>query len=257
MEQIIRMRTLLILFTCLLTRFSFAQDLDVMIKQADNLDKQVKEQEAMEKYKEILAIDATNFKALLRLTELNAAFGSRQVKDKDKLPFFQAAKDYADKAFASLDTGNADGYYLLSLAAWKMSIVEEENKKAAEHLRNWKEYADKAIATDPRHAKATFLLGKWHFDMVKASLVKKAAAKAIYGGLPKATIESAIRYFEQSKTLDQYFVQNFYELAKAYEHNNQPTQQIETLKRLVKLPVRTGDDNAWKAEGKKMLEQMK
>lgn len=250
------MRILLLITLMLFVQRGFAQDIDVLVKQADNFDRQVKENEAIEKYKEILSIDASHFRSLFRLTELNVAIGSRQVKDKDKLPFFQLASEYAQKAHAA-DTSSADAFYLLALTAWKQSSVEEKNKEAVEYLRKWKENADKAVAINPRHAKATFLLAKWNFDMSKASLLKKAAAKTIYGGMAKWDIETAIRLFEQAKTFDPYFVQNYYELAKAYEYNHQPTQLIETLNRLVKLPVRTGDDAAWKAEGKKMLEQMK
>jgi hypothetical protein len=252
------MKTFLFLACCLFVNVSFSQEqIDVLLKQADNFDKQVKENDAIEKYKEVLGADPKNFKALFRLTELNAAIGSRQIKEKDKVPYFQSAWQYANTAFPSTDTGSADAYYLMALASWKMSTVEQNNKEEIEYIRKWKEFADKAIAQNPNHAKGTFLLGEWHFYMTKASLVKKAAAKTVYGGLAKWDIETATKLFERARTLDQYFVQNYYELAKAYEYNNQPTQQIEILNRLVKLPVRTGDDAAWKAEGKKMLEQMK
>lgn len=251
------MRTIVLLLSCLFGSSLMAQDqLEVLLKQADNLDKQVKEKEAFDKYMEILEVSPQNYKALSRLAELNAAFGSRQLKDADKAPYFRSTMDFAGRAY-SVDSMNADSYYLLSLASWKMSIVEEKNKEQVEYLRKWREYAEKAIALQPNHAKAIFLLGKWNFDMSRASLLKKAAAKTIYGGMSKWDIETAIKLFERSKTADPYFVQNFYELAKAYEYNNQPTQELETLNKLVKLPVRTGDDAGWKAEGKKMLEQMK
>jgi len=252
------MKTVLLLAFSFFTTHLFAQQeqLQILLKEADNFDKQVKEKDAYDKYLEVLEADPRNYKALFRLTELNAAFGSRQVKDAEKLPYFQSAIDFAGRAY-SVDSTNADSYYLLSLTAWKMSIVEEKNKEQVEYLRKWKEYADKAIALNSTHAKALFLLGKWNFDMSKASLLKKAAAKTIYGGMSKWDIETAIKLFEKSKTADTYFVQNYFELAKAYEYNNQPTQQIETLNKLVKLPVRTGDDAGWKAEAKKMLEQMK
>lgn len=250
------MRLIFFLASLLSIQFLSAQDVDVLLKQALNYDREVKETEAIDKYKEVLTIAPANAKALYRLTELYAAIGSRQVKEKDRIPLFQVAADYAQQAFAA-DTSNADTYYLLSLVSWKKSTVEEKNKEEVTYLRNWKEYADKAISINPNHAKAHFLLGKWHFDMTKASVLKKAAAKTIFGGMAKWDIEIGIKIMEKVKTLDQYFVQNYYELAKAYEYNNQPTQEIETLNRLVKLPVRTGDDAAWKAEGKKMLEQMK
>ena len=206
------MRILFFLASLLLVKVSHSQDVDVLLKQAVNFDREVKEPEAIEKYKEVLSIAPANFKALYRLTELNAAIGSRQLKDKDKLPYFQLAYDYAQQAVAA--DSSADGYYLLSLVNWKMSTVEEKNKEEVEYLRKWKEYADKARAVNPQHAKAAFLLGKWHFDMTKASMVKKAAARTIFGGMYKWDIEIGIKLFEEAKKLDQYFVQNYYELAK-------------------------------------------
>lgn len=249
------MRILVLFIAVFVSNWSFSQDVEVLLKQADNFDKQVKEQEAIDKYKEVLAVDSLNFRALYRLTELNAGIGTRQPKDKDKLPWFQQAWGYAQTA-SRIDTSD-QAYYLLALANWKMATVEEKNKEEAAHLKNWKEYAEKARTTNPKNARAAFLLGKWHFYMTTSSLLKKAAAKTIYAGMGKWDIETAIKLFEESRRLDQYFVQNFYELALAYQYNNQPTQQIEVLNRLVKLPVRTADDPGWKAEGKKMLEQMK
>jgi 16S rRNA G966 N2-methylase RsmD len=62
--------------------------------------------------------------------------------------------------------------------------------------------------------------------------------------------------FEGIKTLEPYFVSNYLELAKAYKDNRQPAQAIEVLNKLVKLPTRSTDDVALKAEGSKLLESM-
>jgi hypothetical protein len=56
--------------------------------------------------------------------------------------------------------------------------------------------------------------------------------------------------------LDQYFVANYLNLAKAYKHDNKPAKAIEVLQKLVKLPNRTAADASLKAEGKKMLDEM-
>jgi hypothetical protein len=53
--------------------------------------------------------------------------------------------------------------------------------------------------------------------------------------------------------LDPYFAINYLDLAKAYRDNHRPTQALEILNKLVKLPIRTGDDTAIKAEAAKML----
>ncbi len=80
--------------------------------------------------------------------------------------------------------------------------------------------------------------------------------KTLYGGLPKGDIDSAILYMEKCRVLDQYFVRNYLDLAKAYQYKSQPAKAIEVLNKLVKLPNRTADDAALKEEGKQILQQM-
>ena len=75
-------------------------------------------------------------------------------------------------------------------------------------------------------------------------------------GLPNGDLDSAIANFEKCKSLDPYFVLNYLDLAKAYRDNHRPTQAIEVLNKLVKLPVRTADDPALKAEGAKLLDSI-
>ncbi|MEP7318408.1 MAG: hypothetical protein ABI921_06695 [Panacibacter sp.] len=235
--------------------YSSAQDANLLLKEATNLEKQLKEPEALDKYKQVLQTDADNITALVKCTELNAAIGARQADKNAKLTYYSAAQDFAQKALAAAPD-NADANYAMAAVAGKMTEVATENKKVVEYVRQTKQYVDQALAINPNHVKANYTLGKWHFEMVNLSWVKKAAVKTLYGGLPKGDIDSAIIYMEKCRRLDQYFVLNTLDLAKAYQYNHQPAKTIEILNKLVKLPNRTADDAVLKDEGKRMLEQM-
>jgi tetratricopeptide (TPR) repeat protein len=137
-----------------------------------------------------------------------------------------------------------------------MTEVETENKKIIEYVKDIRRYADKALTLNPKHAKATYALGKWNFEIVQLSWVKKMAVKAFFGGMEDATIEEAIKYMEKARTLDQYYVLNYLDLAKAYKYDNKPAKAIEVLQKLIKLPNRTTDDASYKAEGKKLLDEL-
>ena len=234
---------------------AIAQDVNLLLKEAANLEKQLKEPEALDKYKQVTQSDPANITALVKCTELNAAIGARQTDKNAKINYYNTAQTCAQQALAA-DPENADANYAMALIAAKMTEIETENKKVVEYVRQAKLYADKALSINPNHAKANYTLGKWHYEMVNLSWVKKAAVKTLYGGLPKGDIDSAIIYMEKCRSLDQYFVRNTLDLAKAYQYNRQPAKTIEILNKLVKLPNRTADDAALKEEGKKMLEQM-
>lgn len=229
-----------------------AQDPNALLKEADNFERQIKETEAIDKYKQVLVIDQANMKALVKAAELNASIGGRLTEKSSRKLYFETAAAYAKKAF-DVDPNNADANYAMGMAAGKMTDVETENKKIVAFVKDAKMYNEKAIAINPKHAKANYSIGKWHYEMVNLSGIKKIAVKLFYGGLPNGDLDSAINYFEKCRVLDPYFALNYLDLAKAYRDNHRPTQAIEILNKLVKLPTRTADDAAIKAEGAKLL----
>lgn len=249
------MKLIYVLIFGLIGRSAYAQDIPVLFKEADNLERQIKEPEALEKYKQILGIEPANTKALVKAAELNASIGGRQAEKNNRKLYIESALAFAKRAFDS-DPKNADANYVLGMASGKMTDVEPENRKIVAFVKDAKIYAEKALAINPNHAKANYSMGRWHYEMVNLSGIKKVAVKLFYGGLPNGDLDSAISYFEKCKTFDPYFVLNYLDLAKAYRDNHRPAQAIEVLNKLVKLPIRTGDDAALKGEGAKLLESM-
>jgi hypothetical protein len=249
------MKQLIVAVAVLLSSRVFGQDINIQLKEASNLEKSLKETEALDKYKSIVATDPSNIQALEKSSELSAAVGARQADKKVKAEFYEQAKDYADKALA-VNADDAEANYARALAAQKLSEIETENKKMVADIKEVKTYTDKALAINPNHGKANYLLGKWNFQMVSLGWTKKAAIKVLFGGMPDATIENAFKYMEKCRIVEPYYVQNFLDLAKAYKYDNQPAKAIDVLNQLVKLPIRTADDATLKAEGKKLLSEM-
>lgn len=232
-----------------------SQEINVLLKEADNLEKQMNEQAAFEKYKLVILNDAENIPALVKATELATRIGSRATQKNDKKLLFETALSYAQRA-VNAQPNNADALYALSMASGKMTEVETENKKIVGFVKDIKTNADKALQINANHAKANFSAGKWHLEMVNLNGFKKAAVKVLYGGLPPASLDSAIYYFEKAKTADPYLMINYAELAKAYAQNNQLEKQLVILKAMVRLPIRTFDDKLLKEEAQKQLNNL-
>jgi len=232
-----------------------AQDINLLLKEADNFEHQFKEEEALNKYKQVLTVDGNNVKALVKAAELSCTTGERLINKNDKRIYFESALAFAQRAVAS-DSNNADAYCAKAAACAKMTKIETDNKKMIAFVRDIKINADKALQINPNHAKANFIEGKWHYEMVTLNWAKRLAVKAMYGGLPEADMDKAILYLEKSRSIDPYYVLNGLTLAKAYKDNNRPAQTIEVLKRVVKMPTRTFDDTALKEEAQKMLQDL-
>lgn len=232
-----------------------SQDINVLLKEADNLEKQQKEAEALAKYKLVLGLEPAHLKALVKAAELNVNISRLQADKGNKRLYIESAYSFAKRAL-SADSNSADANYAMAMASGKMTDVEPDNKRLVAFVKDVKTYADKALALNPGHAKANYTMGRWHFEMATLSGLKKAAVRLFYGGLPPGDLEQAIQYMEKCKTLEPYFVSNYLELGKAYKENRQPAKAIEVLTRLVKLPIRTSDDVALKTEGAKLLESL-
>lgn len=249
------MKTLFVLLFSLVSIAAIAQETNLLFKEADNFEYQFKEQDALDKYKQILVIESFNIKALVKATELSCSIGERLLNKTDKRITFESALAYAQRAVQA-DSSSADAYCAIALASNKMTEVESDNKKVAIFIKDMKHNADKALKLNPNHAMANFIEGKWHYEMITLNWAKRLAAKTLYGGLPNADIDSAIQYLEKSRSLDPYFLLNTVTLAKAYKENNRPAKEIEILNRAVKLPIRRFDDTALKAEAQKRLQEL-
>jgi tetratricopeptide (TPR) repeat protein len=105
----------------------YSQDLSVTLKEATNFERALKDQDALNKYKEVLAADPNNIVALVKTTELTAGLGVKQTDKKLKKEIYEQAKTFAERALKA-NPESADANYVNALVALKMTEVETENK---------------------------------------------------------------------------------------------------------------------------------
>ncbi len=249
------MRNGLILFLTFLFNGSvFSQNATVLLKEAEILEQQLKEQEAFDKYKQVLKADPRNYAALWKCSELCSRIGNRQATKVKKTDFFSAGRTYAETAI-KVNPSGADAYYALSVAMGRRALIESGNDKV-KAVREIKTNADKAVQLNPNHGRAWHVIGKWNYEVNNLSGLEKAALKVFYGGLPPASLKNAISAYEKAKKLEPNFALNNLELAKAYHKNDEDAKAITLLKQLPSFPDKTLDDSHIKAEGKKLLEKL-
>lgn len=233
----------------------FAQDNNLLLQQAKNLELKFDEAGALEKYKAILANDPSNTTALLKCTEFYCSIGERQKDKKVKTIYFDSADAVAQK-FITLNTDQSNANYAMSLVELKKTETEDDNKKLIDEIKQMKTFADASLAADANNAKANFLCGMWHYNMIKLSWIKKGPIKSFCNCIPDTQLDSAASYMEKCRAIDPYYALNYLQLAKVYQDDNQPAKALDILNKLVRLPNRTFDDAAIKNEGRRMLSGM-
>lgn len=232
----------------------FAQDASALLKEAVRMEQSWKEEQALDKYKQVHSLDPHNVHVLCRLSELSNLIGRRQSsKDKQRV-FYKSALDYA-RAAIKLDPTSSEANFVMSLAMGRLAQTGggEQRINAVREIR---QYAQRCVELDPKNYKGYHVLGKWHREVSNLNTLEKWLVKVTYGGLPPASLEDAIRYYEKSKGLNPSFLLNYLELAKVYQEKNQPSKSKELLAHMLKLPAVHADDNRIKNEGTKLLKEI-
>jgi tetratricopeptide (TPR) repeat protein len=245
----------LVLLLLILPFENNAQDLNTLLKEAQQLEASFKETEALQKYLDVLRYQPNNLPALIKTSELYSIVGKHQAsKDKQK-EYFRNAKTYAQKAL-QVNSNSSEANVAMALAMGRMAMIASGEDKI-KAVKDVKAYAEKSIQLDPNNFKGYHVLAKWHYEVSDLNAVEKWLVKVTYEALPKASLDDAIRYYEKSRQLNPSFLLNYLELARGWHRKNNNKRAIEMLEAMLKLPNKIADDANIKKKGKKLLEEWK
>lgn len=245
-----------ILLLLVLPSISLAQDIQLLLKDAQHQEAKFNEREALHKYIEVLRVQPDNFTALCKSSELHALLGRKQPTKEKQADYYKMAKAYAQHALR-INPAHAEANFVMSFALGRIALISSSREEKINAVKDIKTYAERAIQLDPSHYKAYYVLGKWHFEVSNLNSVEKWLLKMAYGSFPKSSLDIAIRNYEKSRQLNPGFLLNYLSLAKAYKRNNQEERAVELLTAMMKLPPTSSTDATVKAEGKKLLEELK
>lgn len=181
-----------------------------------------------------LMTDATDFKEKERLGNLALSYAEKAVK---------LDPDLCD---AQLAIAVSHGK-LLPLMGMKERIARSRIIKAA---------ADRAVELDPCNDLAWHILARWHQLLSPVSGFKKALAELVYGNLPKASSEEAVKYFKKAIALNPSRLMHYVELGRTYAQMGETDKAREYIKKGLTMPDREKDDPDTKKRGRETLEKL-
>ncbi len=241
-----------ILFSFFIGIITYAQDISALIKEGDRLERVPDEKASFRKFKEVLKISATNIYALNKCSELCSRIGQREINNiKSRSEYYLTAKIYAETSL-KIDPNNSEANCVMAIALGR-STMSKSGKEKIINARELKRHVDASIANDPQNFKAWHVLGRWQFEISNLNTFEKSIINILYGGLPPASLKQSIYAFEKSRALRPEFVLNYFEMAKAYQKNNNTAKAIDYLKILITLPNQTEDDPEIKEKSKTLI----
>lgn len=251
-------KTAIYLWACLLLMLPLtvlSQEAATLLRDAERLELAFREGDALQKYKEVLRHQPNNLVALCKASDLSSRIGHRQTNKQVQGDYYRAAKAYADAALRT-NPHSAEANFVMSVAMGRMAMLSG-GKEKIQYVNEIRRYAENTLRYDPNNFKAYHVLGKWHYEVSNLNSFERTMARLLFGGLPKASLQDAIAYYEKSRSLEPNFSINYLELAKAYRRNHEDKKAIDMLTRLQTIPNKIEDDVRIKREGKELLKELR
>lgn len=224
-----------------------------LIAQGDASDARHETRAALVAFEQAEALAPQDAGVLLRISKQHTDLVDAAKTKDDAKGHAEKALDYAKRAQA-LDANNAKAHLNLAICYGKMTDFVG-NKTKMEYAKIIRDEAQRSIDLDPRDDYAWHVLGRWHAGVANLNGVLKALAGFVYGGLPPASNEDAVRCFKKAIELAPQRMMHHAELAHAYQHMKKTDLAAQAWQNVLGIRALDAQDEAYQKEAKLTLEQ--
>ncbi len=152
----------------------------------------------------------------------------------------EQALDYARRALA-LDPHSAKAHLSVGVCYGRLTDFVG-NKTKLEYSKIVKSESEKSLALDASDDFAWHVLGRWHLGVANVSGMLKTLARLIYGGLPPASNEEALRCLKKAAELAPRRIMHHAELAHVHEAMGRRDLALQEWQRVLGLRAADPED---------------
>lgn len=195
--------------------------------------------------------DNANVHWRLALTRVD--MGEVSDSDRKRQSFYKQALDDAKAALAA-DSMNARAHYAMAVAEGRVALTAGSREKIR-RSRAVKHHADRAIELDPTMSSAYHVRARWNREVADLGFFSRAIVKTVYGGLPEASFEQAVRDFQKAIELEDTIIHHL-ELGRTYAKMDDEDKAKNHLQMVLDMPETDPDDPRHKADARELLEDL-
>jgi len=231
-----------------------ANDAATLIRQGDVFDSQFKPDAALEKYLPAEKLDAVNAALLVKIARQYVYRMDGLPTKAAKLESGRTALAYAERA-VKLAPGECDPHLSVAIVWGKLTPLLGVKEKM-EASRLIKAAANTAVKLNPRDDYAWHMLGRWHQAMAGMSGLTKGIAELVYGSLPAASNEEAVKCFEKAITNNPNRLLHHIELGRTYAQMGKTAEAKAAISKGLAMPNKEQDDTETKRRGRETLKEL-
>lgn len=160
----------------------------------------------------------------------------------------------AANAALQVDSTNAHAHLAKAVAEGRIAL-DAGTRERVRRSRAVRRHADRAIALDSTLAGAFHVRGRWNREVADLGFFERAIVKTIYGGLPEASFEQAVRDFRRAIALEDRAFHHL-ELARTYLKMDRPSDARAELEAALAVPNQDPFDPRYKEEARRLLDDL-
>jgi len=226
-----------------------------LVKQGEVFDQKFQAKEALDCFLPVVKAEPRNVHLLLCIARQYRHLMADASAPQEKVRLANLGKSYALRATALAPT-EAEAHLSLAIGYAKMSpLLDNKEKMAAS--RQIKSSVDKALALDPGKDLAWHVLGCWHQRLAELGVVKRTMARMVYGQVPDATYEDAVKCFQKAIALNPDRLIHHIELGRTYALMGKTAEARRCLNKGLSMPETGKDDPELKRRGRETLANLK
>lgn len=248
-----------LLFLCGLVSMSSAQtgpqgrDLEDSLEAADELREQRQFREALSQLSTLRNDHPENVDVLRRLAFVWADLGKAADDLQQRKNFYVKALSHAQDAL-SADSTSAWAHLAVAMAEGRVAL-NVGTQERVERSRAVKHHADRAIDLDSTLAGGYHVRGRWHREVASLGFFQRALLRTVYGGLPDASYEQAVRDFQRAIELEKRTFHHL-ELGKTYIQMGRTDAARRELKTCLQLSGSDPFAPEYKQEAQNLLDEL-
>ena len=270
-------KTNLLIFCCImvLASISYGQDMDMpdtsMMEQDSAMHQMMPEKTAAENYE----IEGDSLRAAFDTDgALQAFLNANKEVPENSTYVWKIVREYADKGVFAKDDDDIKSNYAeaeswarkcvdmdpesghchlyLSIAVGRVALFEGGNTKI-KLSKEVRSEAIKSIELNPNLDGAYHVLARWNREVVALPWFKKAVVKIVYGGLPDATNEDAVKNFDMAIDLRPDRMLHYFELGITYKYMGEKEKARKNFDKCLSMDIRERQDAGRQDEAREFL----
>ncbi len=235
----------------LLSAIHAAADFETLVRNGDAHDAQFQFDQALGYYLPAEKLAPDNAALLVKISKQYVLRMKDLPQKEDKIASVRQGLTYAERARASAP-GECDPHLSVAICLGKLTPFLGAREKI-EVSRKIKISADMAVKLGPENDYAWHILGRWHQSLANIGGATRALAGIVYGGLPAASNDEAVKCFQKAIALNPTRLIHVVELGRTYAMMGRTAEAKRYLQTGLAMPEREKDDPETKQRGRASL----